>query len=217
MAGEAARILREQGYVGHRSKVATEAKAALSACRSGDVLRAAASLLRGAAASCVEPLRSVYTFQACQTASLNPQEKTLPAQLAATAALLQAVWSRCGAFTPFRPAKRQAWTPKKRLCQHRCMAFASFTLWLLRKVYTCHVPAKGKLAPPRKETAGTVGGHGSAFASCAEPLRKISPTPKVVPGAALPRPQLGQGRRILRVALDFDEEPVYYLRCIQNW
>ena len=39
-----------------------------------------------------------------------------------------------------------------------------------------------------------------AFASCAEPLRRVSPTPKVVPGAALPRPQLGQGRRIFVVS-----------------
>ena len=51
-------------------------------------------------ASCVESLRRVYTFQACQTASLNPQEKTLPAQLVATAALVQVVRSRCGGLAP---------------------------------------------------------------------------------------------------------------------
>ena len=51
-------------------------------------------------ASCAEPQRRVYTFQACQTASLNPQEKTLPAQLVATAALVQVVRSRCGGLAP---------------------------------------------------------------------------------------------------------------------
>jgi len=40
-------------------------------------------------ASCVEPLLRVYTFQRCQTARLNLQEKTLPAQLVATAARWQ--------------------------------------------------------------------------------------------------------------------------------
>ena len=59
-------------------------------------------------ASCAEPLLKVYTFQRCQTARLNLQEKTLPAQLVATAALVQGVRSRCAGFTPFRPAKRQA-------------------------------------------------------------------------------------------------------------
>ena len=53
-----------------------------------------------ASASCVDPLRRVYTFQACQTANLNPQEKTLPAQLVATAALVQVVRSRCGGLAP---------------------------------------------------------------------------------------------------------------------
>ena len=39
-------------------------------------------------------------------AHLNPQEKSLPAQVVARAARLQAVWSRCGGFTPSKAAKR---------------------------------------------------------------------------------------------------------------
>ena len=56
--------------------------------------------LRGAAAE------RLHLFKGGQTAHLNPQEKSLPAQAVATAALLQAVWSRCGAFTPSKAAKR---------------------------------------------------------------------------------------------------------------
>ena len=88
-------------------------------------------------ASCVELLRRVYTLEGGQTAHLSPQEKSLPAQVVATAALLQAVWSRCGRFTSLGR------------------------------------PPNGTLEPPRKESAGTGGGHSSAFASCVEPLRRV--------------------------------------------
>lgn len=38
-ASEAAAVLKRQGYVGHTTRIATEAKGALSACRSGDMAR----------------------------------------------------------------------------------------------------------------------------------------------------------------------------------
>ena len=52
---EAATILKEQGYAGHSSKLATEAKGALTACRTGDVQQAAAFLFRG----CVADIRAL--------------------------------------------------------------------------------------------------------------------------------------------------------------
>ena len=126
-------------------------------------------------ASCVEPLRRVYALERGQTAHLNPQEKSLPAQVVARTAHLQAVWSRSGRFTPFKAAKRHTWTPKKRVCPHRwwpqprvcklCGAAAEGLHRLGRP--------NGTLEPPRKESAGTGGGQGSAFASCVEPLRRV--------------------------------------------
>ena len=95
--------------------------------------------------------------------------------MVATAALLQAVWSRCGGFTPFKAAKRHTWTPKKRVCRHRW--------WPQQRVCKlCGAAAEGlhfgrrpngTLEPPRKESGGTGGGHSSAFASCVEPLRTV--------------------------------------------
>jgi len=38
-------------------------------------------------------------------------------------------------------------------------------------------PPNGTLEPPRKESAGTGGGHSSAFASCVEPLRSLLSRP----------------------------------------
>jgi len=121
----------------------------------------------------VEPLRTVYIFRAAAKRHLNPQEKSLPAQVVATAALLQAVWSRCGGLTPFKAATAHL-NPQEKSLPAQVVATAALLQAVWSRCGGLHLLERpsGTLEPPRKESAGTGGGQGSAFASCVEPLRR---------------------------------------------